>query len=74
MVRKLLGTGSSIWDSKVTSVILDGILADPWVMTSLGIHGPTLIFAMASFVILTVSRRGWTDLALTTRPSDVATM
>ena len=73
-MRKLLGTGSSVEVSWVTSVIQDGLAPVPWVMTSLGPHGPILIFSKASLVAFTVSGRGWTDLALTTLPSDVATM
>ena len=38
-------------------------------MTSLGFHDPTFMLVRASFVIFTVSERGWTALARTTRPS-----
>ena len=73
-MRKLLGTGSSDWGGCVASTAGVGLPSDPWVITSLGSHGPTLMFRRASFVTLTVSGRGWTARARMTRPSGVATM
>ena len=58
MIRKLMGTISSVCGGCVSSAMGAGFPPDPCVMTSLGFQGPTLIFLKASLVTFHCLRSG----------------